>query len=162
MSTMVVLLGLHCLQSSMTCRSVVSLFTLMRFHFSDMIAALQPSYQCPSRSTLANQLVPAWYEQVKTLLITELDSVKYVAITSDGWTSVAQDHYLTITCSYISNWTLKTKVLSTKAVFTSQTGEAVSVEIDDVLQEFGVRDKVLESIIKFIRQPIILNHYGRR
>jgi len=32
---------------------------------------------------------------------------------------------------------LKTRVLSTKAVYTSKTGEAVSIEID-----FDVRDKV--------------------
>jgi len=68
--------------------------------------------------------------------------VKYVALTSDGWTSRVLDHYLTTTVSYIHAWELKTRVLSTKAVYTSQTGVAVSIEIDDVLNDFGVRDKV--------------------
>ena len=107
-----------------------------------MITTLNPAYQCPSRSTLANQLIPAWYEQVKTQLVSELAGVKYVALTSDGWTSRVLDHYLTTTVSYIHAWELKTRVLSTKAVYTSQTGEAVSIEIDDVLIDFCVRDKV--------------------
>lgn len=56
------------------------------------------------------------------------------------------DHYLTTTVSYIHAWELKTGVLSTKAVYVSHTGEAVSIEIDDVFKDFGVRDK--EKIIK--------------
>jgi len=82
-----------------------------------MITTLNPAYQCPSRSTLANQLIPAWYEQVKTQLVYELgvqpESAKYMH----------------------GSW-------RTKAVYTSQTGEAVSIEIEDVLNDFGVRDKV--------------------
>ena len=74
--------------------------------------------------------------------MSELAVVKYVALTSDGWTSRVLDHYLTTTVSYIHAWELKTRVLSTKAVYTSQTGVAVSIEIDDVLNDFGVRDKV--------------------
>jgi len=61
---------------------------------------LNLAYKCPSRSTLANQLIPAGYEQVKTQLVSELAGVKYVALTSDGWTSrvLPDDHSQLYTC----------------------------------------------------------------
>ena len=66
-----------------------------------------------------------------------------VAITSDGWTSLAQDHYLTVTAHYSSQGKLHQKVLRTKAVFQAQAGETVAVEIGEVLEEFGIAHKVV-------------------
>ncbi len=35
-----------------------------------------------------------------------------VAITSDGWTSITQDHYVTVTLHYVNEGQLRQKVLS--------------------------------------------------
>lgn len=59
-----------------------------------------------------------------------------VAITSDGWISITQDHY-------INQGQLKQKVLKTQAVYESQSGPVVAEQIDEVLAEFGVKQKVV-------------------
>ena len=49
-----------------------------------------------------------------------------VAITSDGWTSITQDHYITVTLHNINQGQLKQKVLKTQAVYESQSGPVVA------------------------------------
>lgn len=44
----------------------------------------------------------------------ELNSIKYLAVTCDSWTSIATESYLTLTCHYIKDFVLKSAVLSTK------------------------------------------------
>ncbi len=61
----------------------------------------------------------------------ELQDVRDVAVTADGWTSIAQD--LTVSVHYVREGSMKEKVLHTRAVYTSQTGEIVAEEIGDIL-----------------------------
>ena len=72
----------------------------------------------------------------------ELQLVDHVAMTADGWSSVAQDHYLTVTAHYIAEGELSGKVLHTRAVYVSQTGVAVAEEIGSILDDFDVKSKV--------------------
>ena len=55
-----------------------------------MITALNPRYRPPSRDDLSNNLIPAWYSVTKQNVIQQLAQVNKIAITCDGWTSVAQ------------------------------------------------------------------------
>lgn len=65
-----------------------------------MTAALNPCYRPPSKDDLSNTLIPALYCAEKQNVIQKLVQVSKAAITCDGWTSVAQDHYLTVTVHY--------------------------------------------------------------
>lgn len=109
----------------------------------EMTTAINPNYHPPSRDTLSNTLIPAWYDIAKENLREELASVAKVAITSDGWISITQDHYITVTLHYINQGQLKQKVLKTQAVYESQSGPVVAEQIDEVLAEFGVKQKVV-------------------
>lgn len=66
-----------------------------------------------------------------------------MALTADGWTSLAQDHYFTVSVHYIIKNKLKEKNLHTRAVCTFQTGEVIAKEIGDILEEFCIKDKVV-------------------
>lgn len=112
-----------------------------------MTTALNPRYKPPSRDALSNTLVPAWYSVEKQNLITELAHINTVAITCDGWTSVAQDHYLTVTVHYSSHGHIKQKVLNTKAVYESQTGLVVAEEIHGILEEFHLNKKAVAATV---------------
>ena len=134
------------------CNRAVTKFVVKGLHpfatvespwFREMTKALNPRYTPPCRTVLSNTLIPAWYEVEKQNVITELANVSKVAITSDGWTSLAQDHYITVTAHYSSQGKLHQKVLRTKAVYRAQTGETVAVEIVEVLEEFGITHKVV-------------------
>lgn len=108
-----------------------------------MIHSIKPKYKPPTRECLTNRLIPAWYHLEKSNVISELREVSHIAFTSDGWTSLTQDHYLTITVHYLVQGNMRQKVLSTKAVYTAQTGIVVAEEISDILKDFGEFDKVV-------------------
>jgi len=108
-----------------------------------MVKTLNPKYTPPSRDYLSNTLIPSLYKVEKSNVITELSEVSAVAVTCDGWSSITQDHYLTITAHYIAEGKIQQKVLKTKAEYTAQTGCVVAEEISDVLSEFGKSDKIV-------------------
>ncbi|KAK0152223.1 Sorting nexin-25 [Merluccius polli] len=81
-------------------------------------------------------LIPTWYGVEEANVITELKDVPKLAITSDGWTSLSQDHYLTVTVHYTSQGRVKQKVLHTRAVYRSQTSVVVAEEFSDIVDEF--------------------------
>lgn len=108
-----------------------------------MTRALNLRYTPPSRDTFSNVLIPAWYKVEKANLIMVLTTVGKVALTSDSWTSLSQDHFLTVTAHYIFKGETRQKVLTTKAVYKAQTGPIVAEKISEVLQEFDVMDKIV-------------------
>ena len=69
--------------------------------------------------------------------------MKKAAITAGGWTSLAQDHYVMVTVHYTKQGKILGKVLRTKTVYEVQTGVVVAEEIDEILQEFGISEKVV-------------------
>ncbi|XP_034052456.1 zinc finger BED domain-containing protein 1-like [Gymnodraco acuticeps] len=134
------------------CHRKVTAFVVKRLHpfseveaptFRDMLFTLNPNYTPPTRDYLTNHLIPSWYEIEKSNIITELSEVSHVALTSDGWTSIAQDHYLTVTAHYLVEGKMRQKVLQTKAVYKAQTGIVIAEEIADVLTDFGIFDKIV-------------------
>lgn len=111
--------------------------------FRQLLACLNPEFTPPNKETLSSIYIPAWYEAEVQKLKQELSEVSYIGITADHWTSLNGDHYLTVTAQYVNNWSLYSKVLQTKAVYESQTGEAIEIEIRDILVKFGIADKVV-------------------
>lgn len=65
-------------------------------------------------------------------VISELKNVPKLAIKLDRWTRLRQDHYLTVTVHYTSQGSVKQKVIHTREVYKSQTGEVVAEEISDI------------------------------
>lgn len=108
-----------------------------------MTKTLNPKYQLPSRDQLINTLIPSWYSVEKKHAIKELLHVSEAAVTCDWWTSFACDHYLTVTLHFIMKGQMKQKVLCTKPVYDAQTDTVVAEQIGGILEEFGVRDKVV-------------------
>lgn len=64
-----------------------------------------------------------------------------VAVTADGWTSVVQDHYLTVV--NVKEGSMKETILHTRTVYTSQTGEVIAEEIGDILEKCSIKEKVV-------------------
>lgn len=92
---------------------------------------------------LSNTLIPACYAVEKENVRKELQDVRDVAATADGWTSIAQDHYLTVLVHYVREGSMKEKVLHTRVVYTSHTGDIVAEERGDILDEFNLKDRVV-------------------
>ncbi|XP_070132602.1 E3 SUMO-protein ligase ZBED1-like [Drosophila bipectinata] len=82
---------------------------------------------------------------MKTKLRDLLSSIKYCAITTDGWTSRANDHYLSVTCQFFTdNFKLKSAVLSTNKLVcdTNQNSENIADSLRIVLADWEIMHKV--------------------
>lgn len=69
--------------------------------FRDFVHCLDPRYDLPSRNTIRNVHLNILYDDVEKKLQTVLNQVESCAITTDCWSSKANESYLTITCHFI-------------------------------------------------------------
>ncbi len=94
--------------------------------FVDLLAYLEPGYSCPGR-TYFTDAIEAKYKQVTAKLTLLLADVTDLCITTDTWTSVATESYLTITVHYVSkDWFMRSHVLGIMLLEERHTGENLS------------------------------------
>nr|GEU47950.1 zinc finger BED domain-containing protein RICESLEEPER 2-like [Tanacetum cinerariifolium] len=84
------------------------------------------------------------YEREKLKIKRELEKIKgRICLTSDLWTSVTSDDYMTLTVHYIDeSWVLKKKVLNFKVTPPPHTGSLLAHSVITFLREWGIENKV--------------------
>lgn len=63
---------------------------------------VEPRYKLPSDKYFSEKLIPEMYGKVCEKVKVLVSEVGHVSITTDMWSSVAQDSYISLTCHYIS------------------------------------------------------------
>ena len=110
--------------------------------FRHMLKTIEPRYKLPTRATFTDSALPALYKETKAKVMESMCKASRVAITSDAWTSVATESYVTITAHYISkDWQIVSHVLQTRAVYESHTGAHMARLLLDVVEEWQLTDK---------------------
>ncbi|KAK0153071.1 Zinc finger BED domain-containing protein 1 [Merluccius polli] len=111
--------------------------------FKDFVHELEPRYTIPSRATITDRVVKL-YDTTKDNIIQMISGQK-VALTTDGWTSLATEAYVTVTADFINEeWELKDVLLKTIEAPKSHTAENVAKYIGSILDEYKVdRESVL-------------------
>ncbi|XP_048730602.2 E3 SUMO-protein ligase ZBED1-like [Ostrea edulis] len=105
--------------------------------FRDIINALNPRYQVPSRKQFSEAIIPKMYNAVKENVLKTLSSATQVAITSDGWTSRSTESYVTVTATFVdANWEMQNYVLQTRPMPESHTAENVASVIREACKEW--------------------------
>ena len=75
--------------------------------FKRLINYLEPNYGVPSAVHITSCL-QEHYAKAKTMVICMLEELMHIALTTDIWTSVATQSYITVTAHFISSsWELK-------------------------------------------------------
>ena len=96
--------------------------------FRYLIKTLDPRYELPSRGTLRDVCMPRLFLDMKQKLKSILERVDHCAITTYGWTSRANESYLTITCQFIcEDYKMRTAVLSTKKLINESNHSAKNI-----------------------------------
>lgn len=81
--------------------------------FQKFVAMLNPSYQMPNKKTLSNSLLAASYDKCLEKVKMEITEAKFVAITTDGWTSINNEGFYAITAHFLnSNVEFKSRMIS--------------------------------------------------
>jgi hypothetical protein len=79
--------------------------------FKDLVKALDPKYSLPSKTTVRNKLLPEFVNEQRRKLEDILHEVKYVSLTTDMWSSIIGESYITTTCHFIYEGEVKSAVL---------------------------------------------------
>ena len=91
--------------------------------FKKMIDAFDSRYELPSRNHFSRIALPALYASVKQKVKQDISAQQYFSATTDMWSSVGMQPYMSYTIHYIdSNWKLQNKCLQTQFLPEDHTG----------------------------------------
>ena len=83
------------------------------------------------------------YGEVKSKILEELNDVTDVAITTDGWTSLATESYVTVTIHYITkDWQGKSAILNTSELDESHSAENIAIRLELVQADWNREGKI--------------------
>lgn len=94
--------------------------------FRDFVNALDSRYEIPDTTTLKNKLLPEYYENVKQELVIALSKAEHVSVTTDLWTSIANEGILSVTCHFFHNEKLIAPLLEVVKMEGSHNAENIA------------------------------------
>lgn len=111
--------------------------------FRKFVATLDARYQLPSRRTIMRNLMPVKYQDCAESLIHLLEDIESCSLTTDFWTSRANESFITVTCHFINKeWVLKSHILSTYQVTGSHNAVKIASELEHVADKWKITDKI--------------------
>ncbi|XP_025198007.1 zinc finger BED domain-containing protein 1-like [Melanaphis sacchari] len=112
--------------------------------FRNMVKLLDSRYQIPSRRALGRTIIPSIYSNVRNKVQTLLNDTSFIALTTDIWTSINTDSFLTITAHFFPKGQsqLKIVVLGTKKLDQSHTATHLEEIMTSELNRWGILNKV--------------------
>ncbi|CAF4893692.1 unnamed protein product [Pieris macdunnoughi] len=122
--------------------------------FRDFVNALDSRYEIPDTTKLKKKLLPEYYENVKQELVIALSKAEHVSVTTDLWTSIANEGILSVTCHFFHNEKLIAPLLEVVMMEGSHNAENIASVLDATLSKWGVRSKC-ESITTDNAQTMI-------
>ena len=113
--------------------------------FREFVEELDPRYDLMCRQTLTNRIVPQVFDLCKQATRGILDTIEYASITSDGWSSVSNDAYISVTIHFIDlDWVFRKMLLDIVPITDiSEDADAVKCAIEQVLIDNEVQDKIV-------------------
>ncbi len=96
---------------------------------------VEPHYTVPSRKTVTAR-IDALYEKCACSLKDSLSKPARVAITTDSWTSLTAESYMTLTCHYINEWKIHNAVLETRGFEERHTAVNIANYLKDATEKW--------------------------
>ena len=109
--------------------------------FKQMLESFDPRYQLPSRKHFSKTAIPALFNSTQSALASTLQEVKHFSSTTDLWSSVCMQPYLSYTVHYITkDWKLQSKCLQTLFMPEDHNGEKLAESLKSVLESWGLQE----------------------
>ncbi len=121
--------------------------------FQAFVRSLEPRYKLPDRHSLSKEIIPDLYEQTrKDIKASIANSMKgnilSLAVTTDGWTSVANDSYISYTAHYIDDaFVMRNMCLRVEYYPESHTGDHLACALTECLQNWIPQHAIREAMI---------------
>ncbi|MGH0146677.1 UNVERIFIED_CONTAM: hypothetical protein FKN15_039620 [Acipenser sinensis] len=115
--------------------------------FRKFLELLEPGYQLPSR-TFFTQMIEKKYIGTMENIKAKLKTAEKIALTSDIWTSLAIEAYMSVTAHFITkDWQFKTINLATNPLAERHTGENIVTWIEEVLNKFELEASCISALV---------------
>ena len=116
--------------------------------FKSLITYLEPVYQLPT-ATHFTHLIKRKYAAVKERVCLILkEQADYIAITTDLWTSIATEGYLTVTFHYLdASWQMGSIKSGTLPLSDSHTAENIVAWIKELVDDASIST---EKMVAFV------------
>ncbi|XP_055035972.2 E3 SUMO-protein ligase ZBED1-like [Misgurnus anguillicaudatus] len=131
--------------SKMIARDMLPLSFVKGDGFKEVLHFLEPDYNPPSRKTITAR-IELQYECKVSELKTTLGKVEFVAITTDSWTSLTTESYVTITCHFIADSKVKSYVLQTRALEERHSAANLAEHLKTSVEQWGLAGKVVACV----------------
>ena len=103
-----------------------------------MLKRLEPQYRVPHRKTFMERVLPDLYVKVKEMVTPITAAADCYAITTDCWTSRANEAYIGVTFHTITvEWQLQHFVLENEELSEQHTAENIAEALESVLQRWN-------------------------
>ena len=138
------------------CSAMVPYSVVENPGFRRLIKVCEPHYVVVTRKRMAEQVIPNMYDVVKEGVKSKLQSAERLGITSDTWTSVATQSYMSVTAHYIDEeWSLISNVLQTTEVTFDHCSVSLADMLTKALEEWGLMNKdpvmVTDNVANIVR-----------
>ena len=110
--------------------------------FCKFLSDMDARYDRPCRQTVTQTLVPKSVQTQKDALRAELDKCNSISLTTNVWTDRRMHAYLGVTVHALVGGNPKSNLLAFRTLTGSHTGQRIADEIDAVVREFDVKDKI--------------------
>lgn len=117
--------------------------------FRNMVRFLDSRYLelIPSRRMLTSKMLPDLYMSTKQKIQQIINDTNHISITSDIWTSMNVDSYLTVTAHmYDNDFKLKTFVLTTEKLDKNHTAQYIYEILRKILENWNITNKVIAVV----------------
>lgn len=113
--------------------------------FKKIMSVVEPAYKVPCESTIIRRL-ECTFEEVRSRIKEELAQAESVSLTTDEWSSRAQNSYLSVEAQYINKeCIMKNATLCNQIMEERPTAANLQCELESVISDWDLDEKV-ESI----------------
>ena len=116
--------------------------------FKALMKFIEPGYKAPSATHIAT-VIRRQYEAAKVALKQKLkEDASSLAITSDIWTSCANDTYISLTAHFISaDWQMVSCVLATSPFPEQHTGINIAEKLKEIVISYDIDMKRVRALV---------------
>ncbi|XP_053346541.1 zinc finger BED domain-containing protein 4-like [Clarias gariepinus] len=115
--------------------------------FKELLRTLEPGYTVPTRATVMD-VVHTKYLSIRSDIYMAIQDCEAVSFTTDIWTSLQMEAYLTVTSHFITgDWRLESFVLETKKMEDSHTADHIARELTEIICEWDIPSSKIVSVV---------------
>ena len=139
--------------------NLVPFSTVESESFINLMKHLDPKFNVGTRKTYSDVIIPKMYAGVREKVDTKIKPLEAVACTTDGWTSIATESYITLTCHFIDNkWDMNSVCLQTRHHPESHTAENLKEILEGAFSEWKMSEKWITGVIDNARNMVNVWH----